>query len=165
MAHPGRTAADGCHYCRTNCDKWGEAWNVRHCHNEPSSPPPVIVTTKPKQIQPTVVKPIVTKKPIVTPKPTRKPIIKVTPAPVPSCSADFDGICPKKCTAGNDADCCFNKTDMKWYENWGCYPKKLLCSDVGDGVCHSYCTAGNDVDCCEQKSGYMWYVGKGCFIK
>lgn len=22
-AHPGRTAADGCHYCRTNCDKWG----------------------------------------------------------------------------------------------------------------------------------------------
>jgi hypothetical protein len=31
-AHPGRTAADGCHYCRTNCDQWGVAWNERHCH-------------------------------------------------------------------------------------------------------------------------------------
>lgn len=33
LAHPGRTAADGCHYCRTNCDKWGVSWNERHCHN------------------------------------------------------------------------------------------------------------------------------------
>lgn len=32
-AHPGRTAADGCHYCRTNCDKWGVPWNERHCHH------------------------------------------------------------------------------------------------------------------------------------
>jgi len=32
-AHPGKTAADGCHYCRTNCDSWGVAWNERHCHN------------------------------------------------------------------------------------------------------------------------------------
>jgi hypothetical protein len=31
-AHPGNTAADGCHYCRTNCDKWGEVWGERHCH-------------------------------------------------------------------------------------------------------------------------------------
>ncbi len=31
-AHPGRTASDGCHYCRTNCDKWGEVWGERHCH-------------------------------------------------------------------------------------------------------------------------------------
>ena len=31
-AHPGRTASDGCHYCRTNCDQWGVPWNVRHCH-------------------------------------------------------------------------------------------------------------------------------------
>ena len=31
-AHPGRTAGDGCHYCRTNCDSWGIAWNERHCH-------------------------------------------------------------------------------------------------------------------------------------
>lgn len=33
LAHPGNTAADGCHYCKTNCDKWGVAWNERHCHN------------------------------------------------------------------------------------------------------------------------------------
>ncbi len=32
FAHPGQTASDGCHYCRTNCDKWGVSWNVRHCH-------------------------------------------------------------------------------------------------------------------------------------
>jgi micrococcal nuclease len=30
-AHPGRTASDGCHYCRSNCDSWGVAWNERHC--------------------------------------------------------------------------------------------------------------------------------------
>ncbi len=33
QAHPGRTASDGCHYCRTNCDKWGEIAGQRHCHN------------------------------------------------------------------------------------------------------------------------------------
>ncbi len=32
LAHPGRTASDGCHYCRTNCDSWGETYNARHCH-------------------------------------------------------------------------------------------------------------------------------------
>lgn len=36
-AHPGNTASDGCHYCRTNCDKWGVPWNERHCHNETGS--------------------------------------------------------------------------------------------------------------------------------
>lgn len=43
-AHPGNTASDGCHYCRTNCDKWGVPWNTRHCHNTYSAPvytPPV----------------------------------------------------------------------------------------------------------------------------
>lgn len=32
-AHPERTASDGCHYCRTNCDSWGVPWNARHCHS------------------------------------------------------------------------------------------------------------------------------------
>ncbi len=32
FAHPGNTASDGCHYCRTNCDYWGVPWNQRHCH-------------------------------------------------------------------------------------------------------------------------------------
>lgn len=39
--HPGRTASDGCHYCRTNCDKWGVPWNKRHCHNRKSKPLPI----------------------------------------------------------------------------------------------------------------------------
>lgn len=36
--HPGRTASDGCHYCRTNCDKWGVPWGVRHCHGRMEEP-------------------------------------------------------------------------------------------------------------------------------
>lgn len=36
-AHPGRTASDGCHYCRTNCTSWGEVYNARHCHGGGSS--------------------------------------------------------------------------------------------------------------------------------
>lgn len=40
QAHPGRTANDGCHYCRTNCDSWGVAWNARHCHGGTISTPP-----------------------------------------------------------------------------------------------------------------------------
>ena len=31
-AHPGRTAADGCHYCRSNCDRWNVKADERHCH-------------------------------------------------------------------------------------------------------------------------------------
>lgn len=31
-AHPGRTASDGCHFCRTNCSSWGVPQNQRHCH-------------------------------------------------------------------------------------------------------------------------------------
>jgi len=38
IAHPGRTAGDGCHYCRTNCDKWGVPWGKRHCHGRAESP-------------------------------------------------------------------------------------------------------------------------------
>ena len=37
-AHPGRTAADGCHYCRTNCSRWGVPADKRHCHGGGSSP-------------------------------------------------------------------------------------------------------------------------------
>jgi hypothetical protein len=62
FAHPGRTASDGCHYCRTNCDSWGVSWNQRHCHGG-------------------YVAPVATSQPIltITPKPTRVP----TPAPSP----------------------------------------------------------------------------------
>ncbi len=46
FAHPGNTASDGCHYCRTNCAKWGEVEGARHCHN--SKPAPVEITPKPQ---------------------------------------------------------------------------------------------------------------------
>ncbi len=32
-SHTGQTASDGCHYCRTNCDKWGVSHGQRHCHS------------------------------------------------------------------------------------------------------------------------------------
>ncbi|MDD4376399.1 MAG: SH3 domain-containing protein [Clostridia bacterium] len=32
LAHPGNTAADGCHYCWTNCASWGYVYGTRHCH-------------------------------------------------------------------------------------------------------------------------------------
>ncbi len=37
-SHPGNTASDGCHYCRTNCATWGVPQGQRHCHfyNEPT---------------------------------------------------------------------------------------------------------------------------------
>jgi hypothetical protein len=59
LAHPGNTAADGCHYCRTNCAKWGEVEGARHCHGGYSSAP---VYTK-------------------TPMPTKKLTITFTPKP------------------------------------------------------------------------------------
>ena len=31
-AHPGGLEADGCHYCRTNCDKWDVKSDHKHCH-------------------------------------------------------------------------------------------------------------------------------------
>lgn len=37
LAHPGNTASDGAHYCRTNCDYWGVPWNQRHSHGGGSS--------------------------------------------------------------------------------------------------------------------------------
>ena len=36
-AHPGRTDSSGCHYCRTNCAKWGLSNGEYHCHNSGSS--------------------------------------------------------------------------------------------------------------------------------
>lgn len=37
FAHPGKTDANGCHYCRTNCAKWGLYNGQYHCHNGSSS--------------------------------------------------------------------------------------------------------------------------------
>lgn len=46
-AHPGRTASDGCHYCRTNCDRWGVPWNERHCHGTKTPPTYTLPTSAP----------------------------------------------------------------------------------------------------------------------
>ncbi len=35
FAHPGKTDANGCHVCRTNCEKWGLSDGEYHCHNKP----------------------------------------------------------------------------------------------------------------------------------
>lgn len=34
FAHPGRTAKDGCHFCKTNCKKWGYTTGTRHGHKK-----------------------------------------------------------------------------------------------------------------------------------
>lgn len=65
LAHPGRTASDGCHYCKTNCDSWGVAWNQRHCHGGGS------------------VQGVQEQQPIYTP-PTNTPIPWPTWTPVPT---------------------------------------------------------------------------------
>lgn len=36
-AHPGRTDSNGCHTCRTNCEKWGLSYGQYHCHNSGSN--------------------------------------------------------------------------------------------------------------------------------
>lgn len=51
LAHPGRTASDGCHYCRTNCDSWGVVWNARHCHGGIPTPPPPVPATTPTLVE------------------------------------------------------------------------------------------------------------------
>jgi endonuclease YncB( thermonuclease family) len=80
-AHPGRTAADGCHYCRTNCDKWGVPWGERHCHGGGSAP----VQSAPIESAPVVEQPVVQ-------KPTYAPPILPTkrPTPTPYIESEFD---------------------------------------------------------------------------
>lgn len=51
FAHPGNTASDGCHYCRTNCDKWNVPWNLRHCHVSTSvKPSSSVISTSPPSV-------------------------------------------------------------------------------------------------------------------
>jgi hypothetical protein len=87
-AHPGRTAADGCHYCRTNCDKWGEARDERHCHGGGGSyTAPVIDTAQTQTVVPLPTNtPLPLRLPtkIPTRVPTRTPTPTVTLAPSPT---------------------------------------------------------------------------------
>lgn len=156
-AHPGRTASDGCHYCRTNCAKWGEVEGARHCHGttQPTTP------TR-NQVAPTA-------RPTIAPvRATALPVATLRPAatkvPVVACSAVVDSICSSSCTAGNDFDCCNKKPGYTWYHDWGCYPEEVgTCSATQDYKCSSQCTAGNDYDCCLRMDGYKWYDNWGCY--
>ena len=73
-AHPGRTASDGCHYCRTNCASWGEVQGARHCHGGYS--PPSTYTAP-------IATPLPTPTPTSRPTSTPTPIPTVTPTPTP----------------------------------------------------------------------------------
>jgi hypothetical protein len=75
-AHPGRTADDGCHYCRTNCDKWGEVEGARHCHGGGEAAPV-------QEVQQFYTPPTNTPRPwpTWTPAPTKKPLPTWTPVP------------------------------------------------------------------------------------
>lgn len=85
LAHPGNTASDGCHYCRTNCDYWGVPWNERHCHGGYVAPEPIYVAPTSVPAQNNIVippqQPDPTKIPTWTPNPTRKPIVLPTAKP------------------------------------------------------------------------------------
>lgn len=60
-AHPGNTASDGCHFCRTNCEIWGYTYDTRHGHHgetcDPSKGPidPLYVPTPPPTTPPTII--------------------------------------------------------------------------------------------------------------
>lgn len=36
-AHPGGKDKNGCHVCKTNCEKWNVPYGVKHCHNSDGS--------------------------------------------------------------------------------------------------------------------------------
>lgn len=73
FAHPGRTASDGCHYCRTNCSSWGVPWNERHCHGGYTAPVYNASTPVPT--------PVYTFQPTKTPVPTSVRVFTPTPTP------------------------------------------------------------------------------------
>ncbi len=71
-AHPGRTASDGCHFCRTNCDTWGYTYNTRHGHQGQ------VCDSSIGHVDPLYLSPIPTLTPAPTPKQTYTDVI-VTP--------------------------------------------------------------------------------------
>lgn len=86
-AHPGNTASDGCHYCRTNCASWGEIEGARHCHGGSTSYTAPVVETAPQQyIAPTQIPMRVPTRVVIPTKvlatPTRIPTRTPTETPV-----------------------------------------------------------------------------------
>jgi endonuclease YncB( thermonuclease family) len=90
-AHPGRTAADGCHYCRTNCDQYGVPWNERHCHGGGAPVQEQAPAQQPLQQQNIVEQPQTQS---FTPVPVKKiyipPTPTLTPTPTKYIETEFD---------------------------------------------------------------------------
>lgn len=97
-AHPGNTAADGCHFCRSNCEQWGYTPNTRHGHNgeacdpalgpidpkyggRPDQPVPTAIPNSPSPVPPTRVPPTMVP---VTLAPTLTLVPTMTLNPVPT---------------------------------------------------------------------------------
>ena len=81
VPHPGRTAADGCHTCRTNCAKWNVRANARHCHGGSGSGASEVPTVPRERTPPP---PIITK--IECPEPTGEMWRGLVVAPECRCS-------------------------------------------------------------------------------
>lgn len=105
FAHPGNVSSDGCHFCRTNCEKWSYTYETRHGHSgqvcDPSkgpvdpryssgrssqpikqpTKPPIIPTSTPSLTKVPTVRPtaMLTLRPTSTPKPTVIPTPESTP--------------------------------------------------------------------------------------
>ena len=47
FAHPGGRDSNGCHVCRTNCERYGLAYNEFHCHATATATPPTIISPSP----------------------------------------------------------------------------------------------------------------------
>lgn len=103
-AHPGRTASDGCHYCRTNCAKWGEVQGARHCHNGGSDDY--------VPVAPIIKVPTPTTKPTLKPLPTRTPTPEPTPTEAPSPTINTVDSTPKAEVLGE------TKTDGSAVAGW-----------------------------------------------
>ena len=95
-AHPGNTASDGCHYCRTNCAKWGEVEGARHCHG--GYTPPATTYTAPAPVKTPTPIPVPTPTHLPTPTPTPlipspspSPSPRIIPSPTPSLIPEQQG--------------------------------------------------------------------------
>src|SRR3989338_7954036 len=94
-AHPGKTDSEGCHGCRTNCDKYGILYNERHCHSSGSaSAAPEAVTPIP--ISSPLPSYIATPSPILTlnPGPIHSQINMLTPSAIPVTQTPITTVSP-----------------------------------------------------------------------
>lgn len=80
-AHPGSVASDGCHYCRTNCEKWGFTYGTRHNPSNLSATCSCGAPVDPLYCRATTPEPTSMPLPTWTPRPTQVPLPTRTPIP------------------------------------------------------------------------------------